>query len=236
MKQHIRRLLAGRSQPQRRGTLMRMIATRTEARPATGRARRLFTREDYHSMGRMGVLGPDERLELIEGEIIVMSPAGIRHSSCVLRLTEAFNTERLAGRALVHVQNSMAASNISEPEPDVMLLAYRDDRYASRRPQPDDILLLIEVSDSSLKYDHETKLPLYAAVRNPRGVDRRSATRRNRIPPVSPAPRVTAPCGASSRETRWHPPLYRTLSCKRPGSCLRASRDPRSLAAAAGTA
>ena len=162
MKQHIRRLLAGRSQPQRRGTLMRMIATRTEARPATGRARRLFTREDYHSMGRMGVLGPDERLELIEGEIIVMSPAGIRHSSCVLRLTEAFNTERLAGRALVHVQNSMAASNISEPEPDVMLLAYREDRYASRRPQPDDVILLIEVSDSSLKYDHDTKLPLYA--------------------------------------------------------------------------
>ncbi len=62
-----------------------------------------------------------------------MSPAGIRHSSCVLRLNEAFNTERLAGRALVHVQNSMAASNISEPEPDVMLLAYREDRYASRR-------------------------------------------------------------------------------------------------------
>ena len=114
-------------------------------------------------MGRMGVLGPDERLELIEGEIIVMSPAGIRHSSCVLRLTEAFNTERLAGRALVHVQNSMAASNISEPEPDVMLLAYREDRYASRRPQPDDVILLVEVSDSSLKYDHDTKLPLYAA-------------------------------------------------------------------------
>ena len=122
----------------------------------------MFTRADYHAMGRMGVLRPDERVELIEGEIIVMSPAGIRHSSCVLRLTEAFNTERLAGRALVHVQNSMAASNISEPEPDVMLLAYREDRYASRRPQPDDILLLIEVSDSSLKYDHETKLPLYA--------------------------------------------------------------------------
>ena len=90
-------------------------------------------------MGRMGVLRPDERVELIEGEIIVMSPAGIRHSSCVLRLNEAFNTERLAGRALVHVQNSMAASNLSEPEPDVMLLAYREDRYASRHPQPDDM-------------------------------------------------------------------------------------------------
>ncbi len=141
---------------------MHMIATRTEAASVTGRARRLFTREDYHAMGRMGVLRPDERVELIEGEIIVISPAGIRHSSCVLRLNEAFNTERLAGRALVHVQNSMAASNLSEPEPDVMLLAYREDRYASRRPQPDDILLLIEVSDSSLRYDHETKLPLYA--------------------------------------------------------------------------
>ena len=124
--------------------------------------RRLFTREDYHAIGRMGVLRPDERVELIEGEIIVMSPAGIRHSSCVLRLNEAFNTERLAGRALVHVQNSMAASNISEPEPDVMLLAYREDRYASRRPQPEDILILIEVSDWSLKYDREIKLPLYA--------------------------------------------------------------------------
>ena len=95
-----------------------MIATRTEAASVTGRARRLFTREDYHAMGRMGVLRPDERVELIEGEIIVISPAGIRHRSCVLRLNEAFNTERLAGRALVHVQNSMAASNLSEPEPD----------------------------------------------------------------------------------------------------------------------
>ena len=113
-------------------------------------------------MGRMGVLRPDERVELIEGEIIVMSPSGIRHGSCVLRLNEAFNTERLAGRALVHVQNSMAASNLSEPEPDVMLLAHREDRYASRRPQPENVLLLVEVSDSSLKFDRETKLPLYA--------------------------------------------------------------------------
>ena len=140
-----------------------MIATRTEEGATTGRWPRRFTRADYHAMAKMGVLRPDERLELIEGEIIVMSPAGIRHSSCVLRLTEAFNTERLAARAMVNVQNSMAASNFSEPEPDLMLLEYREDRYASRRPHAEDVVLLIEVSDSSLRYDRNTKLPLYAA-------------------------------------------------------------------------
>lgn len=140
-----------------------MIATRTEDGTSTGRSPRRFTRADYHAMARTGVLRPDERLELIEGEIIVMSPAGIRHSSCVLRITEAFNTERLAGRAMVHVQNSMAASNFSEPEPDLMLLEYREDRYGSRRPHAEDVVLLVEVSDSSLRYDRNTKLPLYAA-------------------------------------------------------------------------
>lgn len=140
-----------------------MIATRTEDGTTTGRWPRRFTRADYHAMARTGVLRPDERLELIEGEIIVMSPAGIRHGSCVLRLNEAFNTERLAGRAMAHVQNSMAASNFSEPEPDLMLLEYRDDRYASRRPHAENVLLLVEVSDSSLRYDRNTKLPLYAA-------------------------------------------------------------------------
>ena len=139
-----------------------MDAMDAETVPTTVGSRRLFTREDYHVMGRMGVLRLDERLELIEGEIIVVPPAGVRHSSSILRLTEAFKPERLARGALLGVHTAIATSNISEPEPDVMLLAYRDDRYASRRPQPDDIVLLIEVSDSSLKYDRETKLPLYA--------------------------------------------------------------------------
>ena len=95
---------------------MRMIAARTEADLATGMARRLFTREDYHALGRMGALRPDERLELIEGEIIASSPAGIRYSSCGLRLNEAFNTERLAGRAFLGVRGSLPTIDKIEAE------------------------------------------------------------------------------------------------------------------------
>lgn len=127
--------------------------------------KRLFTREEYHAMGKAGILPYDKGgVELIEGEIIVMSPIGDRHSLCVLWLTEAFyEAGRLAGRAHIQTQNPVATSEISEPRPDLMLMAYREDRYAAvGHPRSRDILLLVEVSDSSLDYDRNNKLRHYS--------------------------------------------------------------------------
>ncbi len=129
--------------------------------------KRLFTSEEYHAMGKAGILGHQERVELLEGEIIVMSPIGNRHALCVLWLTEAFyESGRLSGRAHIQTQNPVAASSISEPQPDLMLLAYREDRYGSlfSHPRPQDVLLIVEVADSSLSYDRNRKLRHYAEV------------------------------------------------------------------------
>ncbi len=127
--------------------------------------KRLFTRKEYHAMGKAGILGHGERVELLEGEIVAMSPVGNRHFTSVLWLTDIFSTSgRLAGRAGVIIQNPLIASPTSEPDPDLMLLKIREDRYALGKPRPQDILMLIEVSDSSLDYDRAYKLPHYAAV------------------------------------------------------------------------
>ena len=136
--------------------------------PTDAPRKRLFTRKEYHAMGKAGILGHQERVELLEGEIIVMSPIGNRHAACVLWLAEAFyDKERLMGRAHIHTQNLVAASRISELQPDLTLLAYREDRYAFGRPRPQDVLLLVEVADSSLDYDRNIKLGHYAELRIP---------------------------------------------------------------------
>jgi hypothetical protein len=102
-------------------------------------------------MGRAAILSPEERVELLEGEVIVMSPIGNRHAACVTKLNHAFTASgHLAGRALVSVQNPLAESDRSEPQPDLMLLAHRHDWYAFGHPGPDEVLLLVEVADSSL--------------------------------------------------------------------------------------
>ena len=113
----------------------------------------------YDRAVEAGVFGPADRMELIEGELVMMAPHGSRHATAI-RLVNRVLTRVFGEDCIVQCQLPLAIADDSEPEPDVMLLAHREDRYASRRPQPDDILLLIEVSDSSLKYDHETKLPL----------------------------------------------------------------------------
>lgn len=112
-------------------------------------------------MAAAGVLSEDDRVELIEGEIIEMSPIGSRHAACVGRLSKLL--ERLAGdHAIVWVQNPVQIDDYSEPVPDATLLRQRDDFYARAKPVPADVLLLVEVSDSALKYDREIKVPLYA--------------------------------------------------------------------------
>jgi len=124
--------------------------------------RRRFTLDEYHRMGETGILGPDDRVELIEGEIIEMTAIGSRHAATVARIHHLFSI-RLGDRAVVWSQNPLLlVRHQSEPEPDVMLLAPRTDFYAGGLPEPPDVRLLIEVADTSLPYDRRTKLPLYA--------------------------------------------------------------------------
>jgi Uma2 family endonuclease len=124
--------------------------------------RRRFTLDEYHRMGEAGILGEDDRVELIEGEIVEMTPIGSRHAATVARIHHFLST-RLRERAVVWSQNPLLlVARTSEPLPDVMLLAPRLDFYSAALPVPADVRLLVEVADSSLVYDRRTKLPLYA--------------------------------------------------------------------------
>jgi Uma2 family endonuclease len=125
-------------------------------------ARRLFTREEYHRMGEVGILKPTDRVELIRGEIVEMSPIGSRHIAFVNNLTQLL-VLRLAGRGIVSVQNPVALSDDTEPQPDLAVLRPRSNPpYKDMEPWGNDVLLLIEVAESSLRYDRSTKLRLYA--------------------------------------------------------------------------
>jgi Uma2 family endonuclease len=128
--------------------------------------KRHFNITEYYRMAEAGILSEDDRVELIEGEIIKMTPIGSRHAGCVSRLNALFN--RLIGEtAVVSIQNPLRLSNFSEPQPDIALLKPRDDFYSNAHPTPADVLLIIEVSDTSLEYDRDIKLPLYAATSMP---------------------------------------------------------------------
>ena len=122
-----------------------------------------FSAEEYHRLGNLGILSPDARVELIEGAIHDMSPIGPSHSGVVNRLNRFFNL-RAKGRWLVSTQNPLGADNFSEPQPDLILLEPAPDDYVSHHPIPDDVILLIEVADSSLEFDRAKKLPIYARV------------------------------------------------------------------------
>lgn len=111
-------------------------------------------------MAETGVLRPDARVELLDGKIIDMSPIGPFHGGLVGRLTRLFN-KLSKDRWLVWPQNPLRLGDHSEPEPDVMLLKQAADDYTNRHPQPEDVFLLIEVSDTTLEYDREEKLPAY---------------------------------------------------------------------------
>lgn len=127
--------------------------------PAPG-TRHRFTVEDYHRMVDAGVLQESSRVELLDGEVLVMAPIGRRHSASVMRLTRYFSA--VAGRAIVSAQGPCRLDLWSEPQPDVLLLAEREDFYAEGHAGPEDILLLVEVSHSTLRFDREVKLPKYA--------------------------------------------------------------------------
>ncbi len=123
--------------------------------------KKLFTVDEYYRMAETGILGPEDRVELIDGEIIQMSPIGYRHVTCVNLITDLF-TSLFRGRAIVSVKNPLRLSNYTEPEPDIVLLKFQPDFYRDRRFTAADVLLVIEVSDTSLRYDRDTKLSRYA--------------------------------------------------------------------------
>ena len=124
-------------------------------------ARRLFTVEEYHRMGKAGIFGPDERVELIDGEIIQMAPIGTRHLGCVINANRLFLT-RLGDRAVVSPQNPVEILPRSEPQPDMVLLRAGPVSYSRKRPASEDVLLAVEVSDTTARYDRVVKGRLYA--------------------------------------------------------------------------
>ena len=123
--------------------------------------RHIFTVEDYYKMAEAGILEATDRVELINGEIIEMSPINSAHAGIVNFLSE-FLTYTLYKKASICIQNPLRINNTSEPEPDVLITSYQSDNYRYRHPVPNDVLYLIEVSDSTLQYDRSTKKELYA--------------------------------------------------------------------------
>jgi len=143
---------SGRSyDPFKRGNHMQIETT----------TKKLFTVRDYQRMAEAGIFGPEERVELIEGEILEMSPISHRHIVCVNRANRLFVT-RVGDRAVVSVQNSLELTNYSEPQPDIAMLKPRSDDYAAKKVHAEDTLLVIEVAQTTLAYDQGQKLKLYA--------------------------------------------------------------------------
>jgi Uma2 family endonuclease len=123
--------------------------------------RRRFNVEEYYLMAKAGILKEDDRVELIEGEIVEMPPIGSYHASCVKRLNRLLS-QQVGQRALIGAQDPVHLGEHSEPQPDIVLLRPQADSYSTAHPGPADVLLLIEVADTSVEYDREVKVPLYA--------------------------------------------------------------------------
>lgn len=128
--------------------------------------KRLFTVEDYYKMAETGILKPTDRVELINGEIVKMSPISSQHAGHVLRIN-IFLNKILADLAFINIQNPIRINNYLEPEPDIAILRPATHFYIEQHPQPQDVYLIIEIADSSLKYDREVKLALYAEANIP---------------------------------------------------------------------
>jgi Uma2 family endonuclease len=123
--------------------------------------RRLFNVTEYHLMVEAGILTEDDRVELIDGEIIAMSPVGSRHAACVDRLNALLHA-LLGGAAIVRVQSPVVLNDYREPQPDLALLRPQADFYAQGHPAPGDVFWVVEVAETSGGYDREVKLGLYA--------------------------------------------------------------------------
>lgn len=125
-----------------------------------------FTVDEYHRMAEAGILSEDDRVELLDGQIVPMTPIGSSHAGCVNRLTHLL-AGRLGESATVSVQNPVVLSEHWEPEPDIAVLDFRADGYGHAHPRPRDVRLIVEVGDSSGEADRRVKLPGYAEARVP---------------------------------------------------------------------
>lgn len=140
-----------RSEMEEAGTLATETATRYR-----------FSADEYHKMLEKGILREDSRVELVDGEVIRLSAMGSRHAACLNRVEDSVRDQLPRAVALVREQSPVHLGTTSELEPDVIVLRPRTDYYETDLPTPDDVLLVIEVADTSLAYDRTTKLPHYA--------------------------------------------------------------------------
>ncbi len=120
-----------------------------------------FTIEQYHQMAASGILTPTDRVELIEGEIVQMSPVGPRHAICVDRLNKCFS-RNLPPEVVVRVQSPIHLNKNTEPQPDLTIFLEKPGSFLAGHPRPNEVLASVEVSDSTIEYDRKTKAPLYA--------------------------------------------------------------------------
>ncbi len=126
-------------------------------------ALRRFTVDEYRRMAQAGILGEDDHIELLDGQIVEMTPIGPPHRACVNRLNRLFAPLQTTSRATVSIQNGIVLGQHDAPEPDVAILRYRADGYLTVDPGPSNTLLIVEVADTSLEHDRREKLPRYAA-------------------------------------------------------------------------
>ncbi len=124
-------------------------------------ARHRFTVDDYYRMAETGILEPDDRVELLDGQVVEMSPSGSRHAACIRILTQLI-TDGLGARGLISAQLPVRLDQWNEPEPDIAILKARKDSYLHAHPGPADVLLIVEIGDSSASADRLVKLLLYA--------------------------------------------------------------------------
>jgi Uma2 family endonuclease len=128
--------------------------------------RRLFSVDEFHQMADAGIFREDDHVELLAGEIVQMTPIGSRHAACVSRLNRLLH-ERLGHECIVRVQDPIRLDDYSEPQPDVAVVKPRGDFYSGAHPTAADVLLVIEVADTSAEADRSEKAPLYARSRIP---------------------------------------------------------------------
>ena len=145
--------------PHARQEVARTMATRLTHAPA-GFARRKFTVDEYYRMAEVGILSPDERTELLEGEIIVMTAIGSKHAFCVKGFTKAFAPLVVVDRIELGIQDPVSLDEGNGVQPDVTLV--RPISYSEAHPRPEDIFLLVEVADTTIGYDRRHKFPNYA--------------------------------------------------------------------------
>ena len=129
-------------------------------------SKRLVNTREYHLMAKAGILTEKDKVELIEGEIIQMSPKGSKHSACIRKLNTLLH-KQIPDYFIISIQDPILLNDFSEPEPDLAVLAYSEDFYSEKHPSPEEVMLVVEVADSSLDYDRRMKLPLYASAKIP---------------------------------------------------------------------